>query len=81
MSTRKVKDAIDLETDEVIYFKGHAKATYMSDGKTVEDALTFDNEMSDTSTNSVQNKVIKSYIDEMIGSISNVLDVINGEEI
>lgn len=36
---RKVKDAKDLSSNELIYFKGHAKATYMSDGSTVEDAL------------------------------------------
>lgn len=39
MKTRKVKDAIDLENGELIYFKGHAKATYMSDGRNVEDAI------------------------------------------
>lgn len=39
MNTRKVKDAIDLETKEKVYLKGHAKATYMSDGRTVEDAI------------------------------------------
>lgn len=39
MSTRKVKDAKDLETGEKIYFKSHAKSTYMSDGTTVEDAI------------------------------------------
>lgn len=39
MSTRKIKDAKDLNTNELIYFKGHAKATYMSDGTTVEDAI------------------------------------------
>lgn len=37
--TRKVKDAKDFETGELIYLKGHAKATYMSDGRTVEDAV------------------------------------------
>ena len=39
MATRKVKDAKDLSTGELIYFKTHAKATYMSDGTTVEDAI------------------------------------------
>jgi hypothetical protein len=39
MSTRKIKDAKDLSTNERIYFKGHAKATYMSNGITVEDAI------------------------------------------
>ena len=36
---RKVKDAKDLSSNELIYFKSHAKATYMSDGSTVEDAI------------------------------------------
>lgn len=36
---RKIKDAKDLSTNELIYFKGHAKATYMSDGRNVEEAI------------------------------------------
>ena len=36
---RKVKDAKDLTTNELIFFKGHAKATYMSDGRNVEEAI------------------------------------------
>lgn len=36
---RKIKDAKDLSTNELIYFKGHAKATYMSDGRTVEESI------------------------------------------
>lgn len=39
MAIRKIKDAKDLSDDSLIYFKGHAKATYMSDGSTVEDAI------------------------------------------
>ena len=39
MSIRKIKDAKDLSDGSLIYFKGHAKATYMSDGTTVEDAI------------------------------------------
>ena len=39
MAIRKIKDAKDLSTNELIYFKGHAQATYMSDGRTVEDAV------------------------------------------
>lgn len=38
-TTRKIKEAKDLSSGELIYFKGHAKATYMSDGRTVEDAI------------------------------------------
>lgn len=37
MSTRKIKDGkVD---GEKVYFKGHAKATFMSDGRSVEDAI------------------------------------------
>ena len=37
MGTRKIKDGkVD---GEKVYFKGHAQATYMSDGRTVEDAI------------------------------------------
>lgn len=36
---RQVKDAIDNKTKEKVYLKGHAKATYMSDGRSVEDAV------------------------------------------
>lgn len=39
MATRQIKDAKDLTTNELIYFKSHAKATYMSDGLTVEEAI------------------------------------------
>lgn len=36
---RQVMDATDLSTNQKIYFKGHAKATYMSDGRSVEDVI------------------------------------------
>lgn len=39
MATRKIKDAKDLNTGELVYLRGHAKATFMSDGRTVEDAI------------------------------------------
>lgn len=39
MSTRNIKDAKDLNTGELIYFKGHAQATFMNDGSTVEEAV------------------------------------------
>lgn len=39
MGTRKIKDAKDTTTGEKIYFKGHAKAIFLSDGRTVEDAI------------------------------------------
>lgn len=39
MATRKIKDAKDLDTNELIYFKGHAQATFMSNGQTVEEII------------------------------------------
>ena len=33
------RDAKDLTIDELIYFKSHAKATYMSSGDTVEEVI------------------------------------------
>lgn len=39
MATRLIKDAKDLTTNELIYFKGHAKATYLSNGSNIEDAF------------------------------------------
>lgn len=39
MATRKVKDAKDLDTGEKVYLKSHAKATYLSNGQNLEDAL------------------------------------------
>ena len=40
-----------------------------------------DTEMSDVSTNAVQNRVIKLYVDSIVGNINTILDNINGEEI
>lgn len=40
-----------------------------------------DSEMSDESDNAVSNKVIKAYVDGLVGDIDSVLDNINGEEI
>ena len=39
---------------------------------------TVDTTMSDTSENAVQNKVIKAYVDGLVGDINNVLTRING---
>lgn len=39
MTARKVMNARDINTGENIYFLSHAKATYMSDNRTVEDAI------------------------------------------
>ena len=39
-------------------------------------SLTIDTEMSDTSTNAVQNKVIKTYIDNIVGDIQTILETL-----
>lgn len=43
--------------------------------------LIIDTEMSDTSTNAVQNMVIKAYVDGLVGDIATAIDLINGEEV
>ena len=69
---RKVMDAIDLTTNEKVYYKGHAKATYLSDGRNVEDALS---EVSD----SLESKVDSAFVNDAISAaisaaITNVLN-------
>lgn len=60
MANRKIKDAQDLTTNELIYFRGHAKATYMSNGATVEDAI---NNLSEGSGADMSNYYTKAQID------------------
>ena len=60
MANRLIKDAKDLKTNELVYFRGHAKATYMSDGRTVEDAV---NSMSGGSGSDMTNYYTKEQID------------------
>jgi hypothetical protein len=44
------------------------------DGTGSESTILVDTEMSDASENAVQNKVIKSYIDDLVGDINTILD-------
>lgn len=48
--------------------------------ETDDDGNILDSEMSDSSENAVQNKVIKAYVDTIVGNIGAILDNINGEE-
>lgn len=88
MATRQVKNAKDIDSNELIYFKGHAKATYMSDGTTVEDAI---NEIKETGgadanvqaidTGDVIDDVTveyatKAYVDGLVGDINTILESI-----
>lgn len=92
MSTRKITDAKDTSTNELVYFKGHAQATFMSDGRTVEEAInsipeaeqiTVDSQMSETSANPVQNKVLtaefKKKQDTLVSGTN--IKTVNGESI
>lgn len=49
--------------------------------ETDDDGNVLDSEMSDSSKNAVQNKVIKVYVDTIVGNIGAILDNINGEVI
>lgn len=68
MSIRKIKDAKDLSDGSLVYFKGHAKATYMSDGTTVEDAI---NNIEVGTGGDLSNYATKEYVDE---EIKNIVD-------
>ena len=59
MSIRQIKDAKDRISDELIYFKGHAKATFMSDGSTVEEAI---NRLNLFSGNNGQSVDLSNYV-------------------
>lgn len=73
MSTRQIKNARDLTTNELIYFRGHAKATYMSNGATVEDTI-----------NSIKNSggggsnINNTYITDF--TIEELRNLVNGNE-
>ena len=80
MSTRNIKDAKDLDTGELIYFKGHAQATFMSDGRTVEEAVsgmsggsggTIDTSNLATKTELAQKQDIISDIDTIRSNAAN----------
>ena len=69
MSTRNIKDAKDLTTGELIYFKGHAQATFMSDGRTVEEAVS---EMSAVDTSNLATKDELAQKQDIISDIDTI---------
>lgn len=79
MATRKIKNAKDITTDELIYFKGHAQATFMSDGRTVEDAI---NGISDGSGGSIDtsNLATKEELAQKQDRISDIDTIRSGAE-
>ena len=66
MSTRNIKDAKDLTTGELIYFKSHAQATFMSDECTVEEAV------SEISAVDTSNLATKNELDQKQDIISDI---------
>lgn len=68
---RKIKDAKDLSTNELIYFKGHAKATYMSDGTTVEDAI---NSINVSGGSDLTGYATETYVNEAVSSKQDIID-------
>lgn len=64
-TSRKVMDAKDLNTGEAVYFASHAQATYMSDGSTVENAI------SNISTNYVTKEYLEQIIEQHITNVLN----------
>lgn len=87
MATRQVKDAKDLSTNELIYFKGHAQATFMSDGRTVEEAVnqisggTIDTSDLATKTELAQKQDIISDIDTIRSNAANYKGTVTGVKI
>lgn len=69
MSTRNIKDAKDLTTGELIYFKSHAQATFMSDGRTVEEVVS---EMSAVDTSNLATKDELAQKQDIISDIDTI---------
>ena len=79
MSTRKIKNARDLKTDELIYFKSHAQATFMSDGSTVEDTI---NDIKENGGADLSNYVTTAQLNTSLSgkqdTISDLVDIRSG---
>ena len=71
MANRIIKDAKDAKSNELIYFRGHAKATYMSDGRTVEDAI---NSAGTGGSADMSNYYTKAQVDAKDSAITNDLN-------
>lgn len=85
--SRVVMDAVNIETGEAIYFNSHAKATYLSDGRNVESALTkIDGDVKNRNVSAVEHVsvddaetyVTNADLDKIINNINNALDRIIG---
>lgn len=57
--SRQIKDIKDKNTGQLVYPRTHAKATYMSDGTTVEDAFNSIDQIVEDALNNKGSEVIK----------------------
>lgn len=80
ISTREVKNAVDLETDSLIYFNSHAKATYMNNGTTVEDAI--NDKIDSVKINGIVTKSLNGMVDlgTVITEHQDISDKLNKTE-
>lgn len=84
--TRTVMDATDIKTGKKIYFNGHAQATFMADGSTVEDNINASKEKLNTlnlaATDIVSGDglayVLTSEFESKMNELGGLLDEING---
>ena len=60
-------------SNEVREIIGATVSTPIDPNKLPGGSITVDNKMSDTSENPVQNKVVKVYIDDVVGDIETLL--------
>jgi hypothetical protein len=77
MAIRNIKDAKDLSTNELIYFKSHAKATFMNNGSTVEDAIDGLNIKIDETTTAFDT-LVNGNIKETIDNFNEVINFLEG---
>lgn len=70
MATRKIKDAKDLSTGELIYFRGHAEATFLSDGVSLEDAMEIVREVSSDALTTAN--TAREAVGQMQTSVDNI---------
>lgn len=66
-----------IDTYTITFTNGETTTFNVYNGKNgIDSSLTIDTEMSDTSINAVQNKVIKTYIDNIVGNIQTILETL-----
>lgn len=87
MANRKVMDAVNINTGEKVFFNAHAGATYMSDGRNVEDAIgDLKEDISERNIRAVEHinadeapsYVTNAEFEQILQSINNALNKING---